>query len=94
MKRLPLLMDDHPSALVRAGVYVLVPIALLLLLPFLLLMILALYLSALFHGMRVVVMVFTARQQEAEVEIRTPHFLELPASAKVLPDESSLPPKG
>jgi hypothetical protein len=89
MKRLPLLLDDHPSPLVRAAFYLLVPVALVLALPILLLLILVLYLSAMFHGARVFVTVIR-RKEEPERELPKPHFLEIQAPAKALPDASAL----
>jgi hypothetical protein len=88
MKRLPLLLDDNPSPLVRAGFYLLVPVALVLALPILLLLILVLYLSALFHGARIFVTV-VRREQAPGHELPKPHFLEVPEPAKALPDESA-----
>jgi hypothetical protein len=87
MKRLPLLLDDNPSPLVRVATYLLVPVALALAVPVLLLLILVLYLSALFHGARIFVTV-VRRKQEPEHELPKPHFLEIPGPAKALPDES------
>ena len=94
MKRLPLLLDDRPSPLVRAGIYLLIPFALLLLLPLLLLVILVFYLIAIFQGARIIVTVVTGKQQMPEHEFQEPHFLVTQIPAKVLPDESTLPPKG
>jgi hypothetical protein len=88
MKRLPLLMDDSPSPLVRAAAYFFVPIALTLLLPILLLVILALYLVAAFHGGRFFVLYLSGKNESTEYEVQKPHFLELPASTHALPDES------
>jgi hypothetical protein len=88
MKRLPLLLDDNPSPLVRAAIYLLVPVVLVLALPILLLLILALYLSALFHGARIFVTV-VRRQEAPEHELPRPHFLEVPDPAQALPDESA-----
>ncbi len=91
MKRLPLLVDDHPSLLVRAGLFALVPVALVLLLPILLLLVIALYLSAIFHGVRVIVTVVTGKQPPADFEMQKPHFLEMQAPVRSLPDESRGP---
>jgi hypothetical protein len=88
MKRLPLLVDDHPSLLVRAGLFALVPVALVLLLPILLLLVIALYLSAIFHGVRVVVTVVSGKQTPPDFEMQKPHFLEMQAQVRALPDES------
>ena len=81
MKRLPLLVDDKPSLLVRAGLFALVPVALLLLLPILLLLVIALYLSAIFHGVRVVVTVVRGKRTPPDFEMQKPHFLEMQANA-------------
>jgi hypothetical protein len=91
MKRLPLLMDDNPSALARVGACLLVPIALVLLLPVLLLVVLALYLAAMFHGARVCVLLITGRRPTPEFELQKPHFLEMQIPAKPLPDKSQTP---
>lgn len=88
MKRLPLLMDDNPSPLVRAAAYLVVPVALTLLLPVLLLVILALYLIAIFHGGRFLVLYLSGRQDTQAFETHRPHFLELPAPVKTVHDES------
>lgn len=92
MKRLPLLLDAHPSALVRTGIFFLVPIVLVLSLPLILLMILVLYLAALVHGGRIFVFVITGKKPKPEYEFQKPHFLEMQISDKVLADESQIPP--
>ncbi|MSQ93890.1 MAG: hypothetical protein EXR98_04955 [Gemmataceae bacterium] len=88
MKRLPLLMDDNPSPLVRAAAYLLVPISLTLLLPILLLVILALYVVAIFHGGRYLVFYVTGKSARNEVDMQKLHFLELPAPAESVEHES------
>ncbi len=89
MKRLPLLVDEKPSLLVRAGLFALVPVALLLLLPILLLLVIALYLSAIFHGVRVVVTVVSGKRTPLDFEMQRPHFLEMQEHTKLLPDHSA-----
>jgi len=91
MKRLPLLLDAHPSALVRAGIYVLVPIILVLSLPLILLVILVLYLAALFHGGRILVFVISGKKPTPEHDFPKPHFLEMQVADQALPDESQIP---
>ena len=90
MKRLPLLLEDHPSPLVRAAIYLLVPVALVLALPILLLLILVLYLSAIFHGARIFVTVVRSKEVP-EHDLPKPHFLEVQTPVKALPDESPKP---
>jgi hypothetical protein len=92
MKRLPLLLDAHPSALVRAGIYFLVPIVLVLSLPLILLVILVLYLAALFHGGRILVFVLTGQKGTPEYDFQRPHFLEMPVSDQATSDKSQAPP--
>lgn len=87
-------VTEGPSALVRAGLYVLVPVVGLLLLPILLLFIFLLYFLALFNGARVFVFSFTGKQPIIEEEPQGPHFLEIQAKSKALPDWTQLPPKG
>jgi hypothetical protein len=91
MKRLPLLLDAHPSALVRAGIFILVPIVLVLSLPFILLVILVLYLAALFHGGRILVFVISGKKPTPEHDFQKPHFLEMQVSDRALPDETQIP---
>ncbi len=90
MKRVPLLVDDHPSPLVRAALYLLVPVALVLALPLLLLLILVLYLAAMFHGARIFVTV-VRRREEPEHDLPKPHFMDIQEKVKALPDESQAP---
>ncbi len=94
MQNLSQPVNPSTSALARIGMYLLVPVVGLLLLPVLLLFIIALYLLALFHGTRV--FVFSVRQtsQPVEEEIQKPHFLDIQAKPKFLSDESSPPAKG
>ncbi len=92
MKRLPLLVDDNPSPLARAGMLLLVPIALTLLLPILLLVILALYLMAIFHGGRYLISFALGKRPSQEFTIRGPHFHDLPAAPPKITDESQSSP--
>ena len=94
MPNLPQPLSDSPSALVRVGWYLLVPVAGLLLLPILLLFLIALYLLAIFHGTRLVVISFTGQRYEVEEELQKPHFLDMQSAPQALADESPLPPKG
>jgi hypothetical protein len=94
MKRLPLLMDDHPSPLVRVGIYLLVPVLLALTLPIVLLLIIALYLLALFQGARIFVTLIVGKMEEPEYGMQPPHFLDMQDSANASPDELSSSPKG
>jgi hypothetical protein len=92
MKRLPLLLDDKPSLLVRVGLFALVPVALILLLPILLLLVIALYLSAIFHGVRVIVTVATGKRPAPDYEMQKPHFLEMPMSTRLIESDSTSEP--
>ena len=93
MKRLPLLLNDAPSPLVKAGMYLLVPIVLAVALPILLMLIVAFYLLALFHGTRIFVTIVVGKkvEPEPEFEMQKPHFLELQSPARALPDDSQKP---
>jgi hypothetical protein len=82
------------SALMRAGLILLVPVVGLLILPVLLLFVVVFYLLALFQGTRVFVFGFRAASSEFEPEEHRPHFLDIQAKPAALSDESSLPPKG
>lgn len=93
MKRLPLFMDDKPPLIFRAGMWVLVPIAVVLLLPILVLLVVALYLSAFIHGTRVFVSVFTGRRSSADFDMQKPHFLEMQAPVKAISDQSATEPR-
>ena len=88
MKRLPLFIDDQTSLAVRIGIWALVPVVFVALLPILLLLVIALYFSAIFHGVRVVVTGFSVKQTSAEFETQGPHFLELETPASL---ESEVP---
>lgn len=94
MQNLPEPVNEGPSALARVGLYVLAPVAGLLLLPILLLFVIALYLLAMVHGARVFVFSFRSEASDAEEDLQKPHFLEIQAKPKALTDESRLPPKG
>lgn len=87
-------VNQTQSALARVGMYLLVPVVGLLLLPILLLFIIALYLLALFHGTRVFVFSVRRTSQPFEEEIQKPHFLDIQAKPRALTDESFPPPKG
>ena len=89
MKRLPLFIDDQTSLAVRVGVWALVPVVFVALLPILLLLVIALYFSAIFHGVRVVVTGFNVRQSSADFETQGPHFMEIQAPLKVITDLSA-----
>jgi hypothetical protein len=91
MKRLPLLVDDHPSPLIRAATYLLIPVVLVVALPIILLLILVLYLAAIFHGVRVFVFVYRGKDATPENDYAKPHFLEIKPDVKSLPDESQTP---
>jgi hypothetical protein len=93
MNPLPIVSEKQPSLLVRAGIYLLVPVILLLALPIALLVIVALYLLAILQGARVFVFTFTNRQAEPKYDFPPPHFLEAPAP-KALPDTSNPTQKG
>lgn len=86
--------SETGSALARVGVWLLVPVAGVLLLPILLLFLIVLYLLAIFQGARILVVSVSGKRIEVEEELQRPHFLELQKTAKALPDESPLPPKG
>ena len=90
MKRLPLLVDDQSSPLVRAVTYLLVPIVLVVALPFLLLLVLFIYLAALVHGARVFVYVVTGKEEPAEPSVQKPHFIDV-APPNTLTNQTSLP---
>jgi hypothetical protein len=94
MDRLPIPMADRPPALVRAGIYLLVPVILILALPLILLLIIALYLLALFQGARMFVTVIVGKKEEPEFEMQKPHFLDVRDATKAWPDESLPSPKG
>ena len=90
MENLPQRLTDQPSALTSALTYLLVPIAVVALLPLLLLFIIVLHLLALVHGARIFVFSFSSKPQEPEAELQRAHFIEMRAP-KALPDEA---PKG
>jgi hypothetical protein len=85
------LAPPRPSLLIRAAIYTLVPILVVLALPLLLMIILVIYLLALIHGGRVFVFSWSGKSQEgdAETELTKPHFLEIQGPAEALPDESA-----
>jgi hypothetical protein len=85
-------LKDSPSALARAVTYLLVPIAVVALLPLLLLFVLILYLLALVHGARI--FVFSVGVKQPEPEPKRPHFIDVPAAPQALADESQPAPKG
>jgi hypothetical protein len=89
MNFLPFSRDDKPSLLMQTATVALVPIVLVLAVPLLLLVVLLLYLAAMFHGVRVVVHVFTSTSDAPDVKIGRPHFLKDAIPASPLPDESS-----
>jgi hypothetical protein len=89
MHHLPTPTVGRPPVLVRAAIYLLVPVLLLLALPLILLLVLALYLLAIFQGGRVVMTVIVGKPKEPAAGMQPPHFLELPGAAKPLPDEST-----
>jgi hypothetical protein len=89
MDHLPTPSVDRPPVLVRAAIYLLAPVLLLVTLPIILLLVLALYLLALFQGGRVFMTVIVGKPDEPEHDLQPPHFLELPAAAKALPGEST-----
>ena len=91
MDHLPIPTANRPPALVRAGLYLLAPVLLVLTLPIILLLVIALYLLALFQGGRIFITVIVGKQEEPEHGTQPPHFLELPAAVKKLPDESVSP---
>jgi hypothetical protein len=86
MKRLPLLVDPQPSVLVRAGIYILAPVVVILTLPIILLVILVLYLAALVHGARIFVFVITGEDVTPTSDFQKPHVLESQVLGKKLPD--------
>jgi hypothetical protein len=91
MENLPQRLPETPSALARAITYLLVPIAVLALVPLLLLFVIVLYLLALVHGARIFVFSFTSKLPAPDADLRPPHFIEIQPAPKPLPDES---PKG
>jgi hypothetical protein len=91
MQNLPQPTKDAPSALARIGLYVLVPVAGILLLPFLLIFVVIFYLLAFFQGARVFVFSFGKRDDNIDEELQKPHFLEIQAKQKVLTDQSTPP---
>jgi hypothetical protein len=93
MKRLPLLIDDQTPLLVRAGIWALVPLVFVALLPIVLLFVIVLYLSAVFHGVRVLVTVVTRKQPTADFEMPKPHFLEIQEPTRQLADQSATEPR-
>jgi len=86
MENLPQSVTHPTSALMRAGMYLLVPVVGLLLLPVLLLFIVVLCLLAIFHGGRIFVYSFTGTQAPSEEELQKPHFIEVHVHEKI-PDE-------
>ncbi len=91
MENLPQRLTDPPSALTRVLTYLLVPIALVAFLPLLLLFIIVLHLVALVHGARIFVFSVTGKAPEPEADLQPPHFIEMQAVPKALPDQA---PKG
>ena len=93
MELLPQIRENRPSPLARAGVYLFVPIGILLLLPVLFLIIIALYLLAIFHGVRMSMKLIVGKPETLEFEFQKPHFLDMQVPAKALPDvkDSSAP---
>ena len=94
MDNLPRRLNDSPSALARVATYVLVPVILVLVAPLILLVILLLYLLAILHGARVFIFSFTGKDGPRDLDSPGPHFLDMPATARELPDESSSSAKG
>ena len=88
MNQLPQLPDHRPSPLVHAGIYLLVPVLLLLAIPFLLLLIVVLHFAAMFHGGRILVFSITGVKEPSASDLPKPHFLEWQTASKSLPDES------
>jgi hypothetical protein len=82
------------SALTRVGLYLLAPIAGLLLLPIFLLFIIAIYLLSLVQGVRVFVFRVGESTDTYEPEEQGPHFLDVKPKANTLNDQSLPPPKG
>jgi len=94
MQNLPQPVQSSPSALARVGLYLIVPVVGLLLLPILILVVVALYLLALVQGARVFVFSYRSTTDTFEPEPHKPHFLDIQAKPKELTDESSPPAKG
>lgn len=87
-------VKDSPSALARVGLFLLVPVVGILLLPILLFFIVALYLLAIFHGGRIFVYSFTGKNETPEHDMQKPHFIDVHVHEKTLPDEATPPQKG
>jgi hypothetical protein len=82
--------DEKPSLLMRAVTVALVPIVLVLAVPLLLLVVLLIYLAAMFHGVRVVVHVFTVKPETPDIRVGKPHFLKEQSEARALPEQPAL----
>lgn len=91
MQNLPQPSARPLSTLARVGLYLLVPVVGILLLPFLLVFVVFLYLLALLQGARVFVFSFGQRAEWEDEELQKPHFLEIQAKQKVLSDQSTPP---
>ena len=92
MENVPQFPDDRPSPLVQAGIYLLVPVILLLAIPFLLLLIVVLHFAAIFYGGRILVFSINGRMETLESDVPKPHFLERQNAPQSLPDESQTSP--
>jgi hypothetical protein len=90
MNHLPKPLDGSSSPLARAATYLLVPIVVVVALPFLVLLALLLYLAAMVQGARVFVQFITGKEEPAESGVQGPIFIDA-ASAKPLSDQSTAP---
>jgi len=80
--------------LVRAALYTLIPVLIVVTLPLLLLIVLVIYLLAMLQGARVFVFSWSSmRDDDVAVEAQKPHFLEI-QEPRAITDESKPPAKG
>jgi hypothetical protein len=78
------------TALARAGMFLLLPVIGILLLPVLLFFIIALYLLAILQGGRVFVYSFSAKAETTpDHDLQEPHFVRVRIRDKSLTDESA-----
>lgn len=91
MQNLPAPVDDAPSGLALAGVYLLVPVVAVVLLPAVLLLVVALYALALIQGVRALSTALSGRGTPPTLELQEPHFLHARIAEKQLSDQSPPP---
>ena len=80
-------MDGISTLSARIAAYLLIPLALLLLLPIVLVFVVGYYLFVLAQSARHLIDVLVGREDAAKAAMQEPHFLDAPVSAKSRPDD-------